>query len=153
LSAGCGLAAALRLVRRPDREAVVMTGRTSPESGSGESGPAFPRVHAEVKTWTRGGPDDHEDDAEHGASRHASHRPPWQPRNGDAMSVYSVIEIIGTSSTSWEEAAADAIKTAGQHLRELRVAEVVEQDIHLDEGGEITYRTKLQLSFKYVPEH
>ena len=59
------------------------------------------------------------------------------------MSVYSVIEIIGTSSTSWEEAAADAIKTAGQHLRELRVAEVVEQDIHLDEGGEITYRTKL----------
>ena len=52
-----------------------------------------------------------------------------------------------------EEAAADAIKTAGQHLRELRVAEVVEQDIHLDEGGAITYRTKLQLSFKYVPEH
>jgi len=130
-----------------------MTGRRSPESGSGESGPAFPHVHAEVKTWTRGGPDDHEDDAEHGASRDASHRPPWQPRNGDAMSVYSVIEIIGTSSTSWEEAAADAIKTAGQHLRELRVAEVVEQDIHLDEGGAITYRTKLQLSFKYVPEH
>lgn len=77
-----------------------MTGRTSPESGSGESGPAFLHVHAEIKTWIRGGPDDHEDDAGHGASRHASHRPPWQPRNGDAMSVYSVIEIIGTSSTS-----------------------------------------------------
>ena len=69
------------------------------------------------------------------------------------MSVYSVIEIIGTSSTSWEEAAAEAIKTAGEHLRELRVAEVVEQDIHLDEGGAITYRTKLQLSYKYAPEH
>ena len=50
----------------PRHEAVVMTGRTSPESGSGESGPAFPHVHAEIKTWTRGGPDDHEDDAEHG---------------------------------------------------------------------------------------
>ena len=55
------------------------------------------------------------------------------------MSVYSVIEIIGTSSTSWEEAAADAIKTAGRHLRELRVAEVVEQDIHLDGSGAITF--------------
>ncbi len=69
------------------------------------------------------------------------------------MSVYSVIEIIGTSSTSWEEAAAEAIRTAGEHLRELRVAEVVEQDIHLEEGGAITYRTKLQLSYKYAPEH
>ena len=77
-----------------------MTGRTSPEGGSGESGPAFPHVHAEIKTWTGEAPDDHEGDAEHGASRHASHRPPWQPRNGDAMSVYSVIEIIGTHSTS-----------------------------------------------------
>ncbi|MGO9079224.1 MAG: dodecin family protein [Streptosporangiaceae bacterium] len=69
------------------------------------------------------------------------------------MSVYRVTEIIGTSSTSWEEAAAEAVRTAGQHLRELRVAEVVEQDIHLDEGGAITYRTKLQLSFKYEHEH
>jgi dodecin len=65
------------------------------------------------------------------------------------MSVYRVTEIIGTSSTSWEDAAAEAIRT----LRDLRVAEVVKQDIHLDEGGAITYRTKLQLSFKYEPEH
>jgi len=72
---------------------------------------------------------------------------------GDAMSVYSVVEIIGTSGTSWEEAAAEAIKTAGQHLRDLRVAEVVEQDIQHDECGAITYRTKLQLAFKYAPEH
>jgi dodecin len=69
------------------------------------------------------------------------------------MSVYRVIDVIGTSSTSWEEAAADAIRTAGQSLRDIRVAEVVKQDIHLDEGGAITYRTRLQLSFKYEHEH
>ena len=66
-----------------------------------------------------------------------------------AMSVYRVTEIIGTSSTSWEEAAAEAIRTAAGTLRDLRVAEVLKQDIHLDENGAITYRTKLQLSFKY----
>ncbi len=65
------------------------------------------------------------------------------------MSVYRVIDVIGTSSTSWEDAATEAIKTAGNTLRDLRVAQVVEQDIHLDEGGAITFRTKLQLSFKY----
>jgi len=65
------------------------------------------------------------------------------------MSVYRVTEIIGTSSTSWEDAAAEAIRTAAGTIRDLRVGEVVRQDIHLDEGGAITYRTKLQLSFKY----
>ena len=69
------------------------------------------------------------------------------------MSVYRVTEVIGTSGTSWEEAAAEAIKTAGETIRDLRVAEVVKLDVHLDEGGEITYRTKLQLSFKYEHEH
>ncbi len=67
------------------------------------------------------------------------------------MSVYKVIDIIGTSSTSWEEAAAEAVKTAGQSIRDIRVAEVIEQDIHLDEGGAITFRIKLQISFKYEP--
>jgi dodecin len=82
-----------------------------------------------------------------------------QPRSGphmfkeSGMSVYRVTEIIGTSSTSWEDAAAEAIRTAGGTLHDLRVAEVVKQDIHLDEGGAITYRTKLQLSFKYEPDH
>jgi flavin-binding protein dodecin len=70
---------------------------------------------------------------------------------GDVMSVYKVIDIIGTSSTSWEDAAAEAVRTTAQTIRDLRVAEVVEQDIHLDEGGAITYRTKLQISFKYEP--
>jgi hypothetical protein len=68
------------------------------------------------------------------------------------MSVYRVIEVIGTSSTSWEDAAAEAVRTAGGTLRDLRVAEVAMQDIHLDEDGAITYRTKLQLSFKYEHE-
>ncbi len=68
------------------------------------------------------------------------------------MSVYRVIEVIGTSGTSWEDAAAEAVRTAAGTIRDLRVAEVVKQDIHLDDGGAVTYRTKLQLSFKYEHE-
>jgi dodecin len=68
------------------------------------------------------------------------------------MSVYRVIDVIGTSSTSWEDAAAQAVRTASESIRDLRVAEVVQQDIHLEDGGAITYRTKLQLSFKYESE-
>ncbi|MEO8108147.1 MAG: dodecin family protein [Actinomycetes bacterium] len=65
------------------------------------------------------------------------------------MSVYRVTDLIGTSTKSWEDAASVAINTAGGTLRDIRVAEVVAQDIHLAEGGEITYRTKLRVSFKY----
>lgn len=65
------------------------------------------------------------------------------------MSVYKVIDIIGTSSTSWEDAAATAVKTAGSTVRDLRVARVVEQDLDLGESNEITYRVKLEISFKY----
>jgi len=64
------------------------------------------------------------------------------------MSVYKVIEIIGTSNDSWEDAAVSAVKTAQETLRELRVAEVVEQDLDLA-GGTPTFRTKLRISFKY----
>jgi flavin-binding protein dodecin len=64
------------------------------------------------------------------------------------MSVYKVIEIIGTSSQSWEDAAAAAIKTARESLRGLRVAEVVQQDLDISEGDAITFRTKLRISFK-----
>lgn len=64
------------------------------------------------------------------------------------MSVYRVIDVIGTSADSWEDAAKTAVKTASGTLRDLRVAEVVEQDISLDDGN-ITFRTKLRLSFKY----
>jgi dodecin len=65
------------------------------------------------------------------------------------MSVYKVIEIIGTSTQSWEEAAAAAVSQARETLRDLRVAEVVKQDLDVGEDGALTYRTKLSLSFKY----
>ena len=68
------------------------------------------------------------------------------------MSVYRVTELIGTSSQSWEDAAATAVNAARRTLRDLRVAEVVEQDLQLGEDGEITFRTKLRLSFKYEDE-
>jgi flavin-binding protein dodecin len=68
------------------------------------------------------------------------------------MSVYRVIDVIGTSATSWEDAAAEAIGTAASSVRDLRVAEVVKQDIVVGDAGELIYRTKLQLSFKYETE-
>ncbi len=68
------------------------------------------------------------------------------------MSVYRVTEVIGTSTQSWEDAATTAVKTAGKTLRDLRVAEVVAQDLQIDQAGAITYRTKLQISFKYESE-
>lgn len=64
-------------------------------------------------------------------------------------SVYKVIEIIGTSDKSWEDAAKNAIETASKSLKELRVAEVKEMDISVD-NGKLIYRVKLRLSFKYV---
>ena len=64
------------------------------------------------------------------------------------MSVYRVIDVIGTSTQSWEDAAVAAVNTARKSLRDLRVAEVVEQDLSI-EDGEIVFRTKLRLSFKY----
>ena len=79
--------------------------------------------------------------------------PVLAPDQEDAMSVYRVIDVIGTSTQSWEDAAATAVKTADESLRDLRVAEVVEQDLHIEEGGEITFRTKLRLSFKYDVTH
>jgi flavin-binding protein dodecin len=65
------------------------------------------------------------------------------------VSVYKVIELIGTSEQSWEDAAATAVTKARESLRGLRVAEVVEQDLDLGDGDTITYRTKLRVSFKY----
>ena len=66
------------------------------------------------------------------------------------MTVYRVTEIIGTSKTSWTDAATEALTTAAASLRDLRVAEVVEQDITLDAKGKIElFRTKLRVSFKY----
>lgn len=64
------------------------------------------------------------------------------------MSVYKVVELVGTSTTSWEDAAVTAVRTAKETLRDLRVAEVVEQDLDLG-GDEVLFRTKLSVSFKY----
>ncbi len=65
------------------------------------------------------------------------------------MSVYRVIDVIGTSSQSWEDAAVTAVSTARKSLRDLRVAEVVAQDLNIEDDGAIIFRTKLRLSFKY----
>ncbi|HEY1862152.1 MAG TPA: dodecin family protein [Roseiarcus sp.] len=64
-------------------------------------------------------------------------------------SVYKVIELVGTSSESWEKAAAVAIERAAMSLRDLRIAEVVEQDLVIENGKVESYRTKLKVSFKY----
>jgi flavin-binding protein dodecin len=64
-------------------------------------------------------------------------------------SVYKVIEVIGTSDESWEKAAKTAVDMAAKSLRDLRVAEVVEQDVVIEDGKVTAFRTKLKLSFKY----
>ncbi|HWH14751.1 MAG TPA: dodecin family protein [Miltoncostaeaceae bacterium] len=68
-------------------------------------------------------------------------------------SVYKVIEIVGTSETSWEDAARLAIETASKTLRDLRIAEVIRQDVVINEDGQAeSYRVRLQVSFKYEGE-
>jgi flavin-binding protein dodecin len=69
-----------------------------------------------------------------------------------ADSVYRVTELIGTSNQSWEAAARTAVETAAKTLRDLRVAEVVEQDMTIENGKVTSYRVKLNVSFKYLPE-
>jgi len=69
-----------------------------------------------------------------------------------AESVYKVIELVGTSTESWEKAAASAVDMASKSLRDLRIAEVVEMDIQIDDGKVRAYRTKIKLSFKYEKE-
>lgn len=66
-----------------------------------------------------------------------------------AGSVYNVVELIGTSSESWEQAATNAVNEAAKTLRDLRIAEVVEQDVVIDNGSVSLYRTKVRLSFKH----
>lgn len=68
------------------------------------------------------------------------------------MSVYRVIDVIGTSSSSWEEAAREAITTASGSLHDLRVAEVTKQDVVVGDDGTLVFRSRIQLSFKYAPE-
>jgi dodecin len=66
-----------------------------------------------------------------------------------AESVYRVTEIIGVSSESWEAAARSAVETAAKSVRDLRVAEVVRQDVTIENGGIVSFRVRLGISFKY----
>ena len=67
-------------------------------------------------------------------------------------SVYKFIELVGTSTESWEKAAASAVEAASRTLRDLRIAEIVQLDMQIDNGNVIAYRAKLKLSFKYEAE-
>lgn len=66
-----------------------------------------------------------------------------------AEPIYKVIEVIGTSTKSWEEAATNAVETAGTTLRDLRIAEVVKMDMKVDAGKVVAFRTRVLVSFKY----
>jgi len=68
-----------------------------------------------------------------------------------ADSVYKVIELVGTSKDSWEKAAASAVLAASKSLRDLRVAEVSQLDMHVENGRVTAYRAKVKVSFKYTP--
>jgi dodecin len=66
-----------------------------------------------------------------------------------AESVYRVTEVIGVSTESWEAAARSAVETAAKSVRDLRVAEVIRQDLTIENGGVVNYRVRLGMSFKY----
>ena len=85
---------------------------------------------------------------------HEAHDPPKNTKGGSIMaeSVYKVVELVGTSSESWEKAAAAAVERAGKSLRDLRIAEVVLLDMQVKNGKVDTYRAKVKLSFKYEGE-
>lgn len=65
------------------------------------------------------------------------------------MGVYKFIEVLGTSPESWEKAAASAVERASQSLRELRIAEVTDLDMQIEDGKVVAYRAKVKLSFRY----
>jgi len=66
-----------------------------------------------------------------------------------AESTYKIIELIGTSDTSWEEAARTAVETAGESLRDLRIAEITKLDLTIENGKVKSYRARVNISFKY----
>jgi flavin-binding protein dodecin len=67
-------------------------------------------------------------------------------------SVYKMITLVGTSTESWEKAAANAVETAAKKLKDLRIAEIEELDMHIENGKVVNYRAKVRLSFKYHGE-
>jgi len=69
-----------------------------------------------------------------------------------AGSTYKIIELVGTSDVSWEDAAKGAVETAGESLRDLRVAEITKLDLTIENGKVTFYRARINVSFKYVKE-
>jgi flavin-binding protein dodecin len=67
-------------------------------------------------------------------------------------SVYKVIELVGSSEKSWEDAATRAVETAGKSLRELRIAEIAKLDLKIEDGKVVAYRARVKVSFKFGPE-
>ena len=67
-----------------------------------------------------------------------------------AVGTYKIIELVGSSDVSWEDAAKNAVETASKTLRDLRIAEVKELDLKIEEGKVVAYRARLHLSFKYT---
>lgn len=67
-----------------------------------------------------------------------------------AESVYKVIELVGSSPNSWEEAAKNAVEMAGKSVKELRIAEISEMDMKLEDGKVVAYRARVKVSFKYM---
>ncbi len=65
------------------------------------------------------------------------------------MSIYKIIELVGTSTTSWEDAAKTAVETAGKSLKDLRIADVIKMDMKVEDGKVVAFRTRVNLSFKY----
>ena len=70
-------------------------------------------------------------------------------KKNQGEAVYRIIEVVGTSTESWEEAAMNAVETAAKSLRDLRIAEVVKMDMKVDAGKVVAFRTRVLLSFKY----
>ncbi|MFO7556116.1 MAG: dodecin family protein [Desulfobacterales bacterium] len=68
-------------------------------------------------------------------------------------SVYKIIELVGSSPTSWEDAAKNAVETAGKTLKDLRIAEITQMDMKVEKGKVTAYRAKVNLSFKYQPSN
>lgn len=69
-----------------------------------------------------------------------------------AGSTYKIVELVGTSDSSWEDAARNAVETAGRSLKDLRIAEVTKFDLTIENGKITSYRTRINLSFKYIKE-
>jgi flavin-binding protein dodecin len=70
-------------------------------------------------------------------------------RRGAMDSIYKIIDVVGTSKTSWEDAAKNAVETAGKSLEDLRVGEVVKLDLVIEKGMVVAYRARVNISFKY----